>query len=336
MSAASPGENLIPHLQLPAGWTEVNVAVALSGGADSMALLRVLDQLKSHQGGAGQLLALHVNHQLRGEESDGDAHWCEASCQALGLPVVILTANTSRYAEETGQGLEAAAREQRYQLLTQAAEQAGVRYLATAHTRDDQVETILFRTLRGTGLRGLAGIPPTRKLTPSLTLIRPLLNCSRWRLVEFLEQLDQDFRTDSSNQDRQFTRNRLRHELLPALRKEFNEDLDSALLRLAEQAGGAQSLIEGLASELLAEADLSEDVSSMSMSFLPFSNQQRFLVCEALRLAWRRAELPEQAMTFDWWNALAAMLMHPEDSASLNLPGDVHASVEAGRLLLRW
>lgn len=336
MAETTPAEKLISSVQLPAGWTDVNVAIALSGGADSIALLRVLEALKSQLGGPGQLLAVHVNHHLRGDESEGDAHWCEQSCRALGVPLKVLSANTSQFAHDTGQGLEAAAREQRYQLLTRAAEESGVRYLATAHTRDDQVETILFRTLRGTGLRGLAGIPSSRSLTASLTLIRPLLDCSRSMLIEYLEQLKQKYRTDSSNQDRQFTRNRIRHDLLPALRNELNADLDGALLRLAQQASDAKSLVERLAGDLLDEADFSLAASSLSMLMLPFSSRERLVVCESLRLAWRRAELAEQAMTFDWWCTLARMLMRTDETASLNLPGNVHASLQGDRLVISW
>ena len=336
MAETTPAEKLFSRVQLPAGWTEVNVAVSLSGGVDSIALLRILKALKTRHGGSGQLLAVHVNHHLRGDESSADAHWCERSCQVLGVPVKILSANTSQFAHDTGQGLEAAAREQRYQLLTRAAEESGVRYLATAHTRDDQVETILFRTLRGTGLRGLAGIPSSRSLTPSLTLIRPLLDCSRSMLIEYLGQLKQEYRTDSSNDDRQFTRNRIRHDLLPTLRNEFNADLDGALLRLAQQASDAQSLVERLAGDLLDEADFSLAASSLSMLALPFASRERLLVCESLRLAWRRAELAEQAMTFDWWCTLARMLMRTDETSSLNLPGNIHASLQGDRLVISW
>ncbi len=314
----------------------MNVAVGLSGGADSMALLRALRLLKKRQGGAGQLLALHVNHQLRGAESTDDVQWCRQQCQALAVSLKVLTCDTAQHATKTGEGIEAAARAQRYQLLTTAAEQAGVRYLATAHTHDDQVETVLFRILRGTGLRGLAGIPRTRSLAPAVTLIRPLLDCSRARVIHFLSELGQSYRTDSSNLETQFTRNQLRHELLPQLREQYNTDLGGALVRLARQAAKAQQIVELQAQSLLDVAEWSTQPQTMSLRWQIFCEQEPFLVCEALRIVWREAGLAEQAMTYEWWSRLAEMVQEPHEGAVCNLPGNVRASIAGEQFLLEW
>ncbi len=332
---ASP-DDLQHRVRLPPGWTEINVAVALSGGADSMALLRLLRHFKSGQGGAGKLMALHVNHQLRGTESTADAHWCQQQCKALAIPLEVLTCDTSLYKSETGEGIEAAARTQRYQLLTSAAEQSGVRYLATAHTRDDQVETVLFRVLRGTGLRGLAGIPPTRALTPTVTLVRPLLNSSRSMVIRYLADLRQEFRTDSTNVDRQFTRNRLRHELLPQVREQYNSDLDGALVRLASQSAESQQVVESLARRLLDAAACPAKPQAMVLRCQDFSGQHPLVICEALRIAWREAGLAEQAMTYEWWNQLAEMVLRPHEGMVVNLPGNIRASIADERLVLQW
>ena len=329
-------KHLPSHTRLPPDWGELNVAVALSGGADSMALLRVLQHSKKRQGGAGRLIALHVNHQLRGAESTADAQWCRQQCDTLGVPLEVLTCDTSQYADEMGQGIEAAARAQRYELLTAAAEQAGVRYLATAHTQDDQVETILFRVLRGTGLRGLAGIPRTRTLSASLTLLRPLLDCPRAMVIDYLADLGQNYRTDSTNADTQFTRNRLRHELLPLLREQYNSELSGALLRLARQAGESQQVVELQAQQLLDAARYSAKPQAMSFHWQAFAGQQQLVVCESLRIAWREAGLAEQAMSYQWWNQLAEMVEQPSDGAVFNLPGNVRASIAGEKLLIEW
>ncbi len=331
-----PTDNLYGHLELPSGWCDLNVAVALSGGADSMALLRILRQIKSQQVGDGRLMALHVNHQLRGAESAADAQWCWKQCEALGIPLEVLTCDTSQYASDSGEGLEAAARAQRYQLLTAAAEQAGVRYLATAHTLDDQVETVLFRVLRGTGLRGLAGIPQTRALTGSVTLVRPLLDCSRSMIVDYLAELGQAYRTDSSNAETQFTRNRLRLELLPLLREQFNAELDSALVRLARQAGQTQQVIESQARRLLEAAECVAKPQALVLHCQVFHEQEPLVVCEALRMIWREAGLAQQAMTYEWWNRLGEMVQQPREGAVFNLPGNVRASIAGRRFLLEW
>lgn len=327
---------LLDQLQMPDGWQDIHFAVALSGGADSTALLCAVTQLKQIVGGAGRVIALHVNHSLRGQQSDADARWCQQQCNRLGISLEILVAETARHAAETSQGIEAAAREQRYQLLTAAAERAGARYLATAHTQDDQVETVLFRLLRGTGLRGLSGIPPQRVLTSSLSLVRPLLHCTRAMVLDYLAQRQQDYRTDRSNADQQFTRNRVRHTLLPLLRDQFNAEVNQAIVRLAAQADSAQALVEDLARELLEQSNVSVEPSELSLSCAAWTDQQQLVVSEALRLLWRRANLPEQAMNYDWWCQFAAIAQSSVDASVLNLPGEVRASIDGDRLLIEW
>lgn len=325
------------NLWLPKGWEELNFAVALSGGADSVALLRGLLDRKRTSGGPGGLFALHVDHQLRGENSTEDARWCQRLCASLDVPLQVLRCDTVQLAEVVGDGIEAAARQARYELLTSAAEQQGARYLATAHTRDDLVETILFRIVRGTGLRGLAGIPQFRKLTPSLSLVRPVLGCSRANLLQYLAELQQDYRTDESNQDPQFVRNRLRHELLPQLREQYNSSVDEALLRLASQAGEAQQMVEQLAGELLKQATRpSPAEGQLLLTCEPFTSQPPWVVAEALRLAWREIGLAEQAMTHDWWSKLSQLVLAAQQGEVLNLPGGVRASVSRGQLRISW
>jgi len=298
-------------------------------------------ELKEQHGGAGRLSAMHVNHHLRGADSDADSAWCQQQCAMLGVELNVLSGAVTQRAQAEGDGIEAAARNESYELLRQAAENAGIRYLLTAHTRDDQVETVLFRLLRGSGLQGLRGIPRTRRLSPVVTLVRPLLACSRQSLQAYLGSLGQDFRSDSSNQELRFSRNRIRHVLLPALRAEHNKDVDAALLRLAAQADETQQFVELHADALLREANFQPPASpasggELSLELSPFSQQADVVVCEALRLVWREAGLPEQAMTHAWWRKLAQLTKNACPTEVLNLPGNVRASFSAGCLLLQW
>jgi len=317
-------------------WKDLNVTVALSGGADSVALLRAVLEIKQQVAGAGTVAVLHVNHQLREAESDLDAAWCEELCQALDVQFAVLEGDVARRASVDGDGIEAAARAERYDLLANAAERVGARYLATAHTCDDQVETVLLRLLRGTGLRGLGAIPRTRALTPSLTLVRPLLDCSRETLTAYLAELDQPYRTDTSNLDSQYTRNRVRNELLPLLRKQYNPEVNDALSRYATQAQDAQHLIEELAGELLSQCDLLVSDTQLSLLLSAFEGKPRIIVCESLRIAWRNAKLSEQAMTYQWWRRLGELADGTLKGKVLNLPESVRASTGGGRLYLQW
>lgn len=314
-------------------WRDVNVAVALSGGADSVSLLRLVTELKRQAGGAGVVSAIHVNHQLRGEESAADADWCRQFCDSRKVSLKVCSASAAQRAAEDGDGIEAAARQERYRLLTEAAEAVGARYLATAHTADDQVETVLMRILRGSGLRGLCGIPRLRVLTPTLTLVRPLLGCSRSDLEALLAELGQTFRTDRTNFESEFTRNRVRNDLLPLLREQYHSDINETLLRLSAQAEEAHQVLEQAAARVLAECDLRHEDAELSLLTAPLAAQPMLIACEALRLAWRQARLSEQAMTRQWWQRLAGLC---EEPAVLNLPGNVRAEVVGERLRLSW
>jgi tRNA(Ile)-lysidine synthase len=318
----------------PARWRDVHVLVAASGGADSMALLRALAELKRQAGGPGILLAAHVNHGLRGAAGDDDERWLQDECRTLGVPLEVRRTDAAALAATAGDGLEAAARAARYRLLAEMAETAGARFVATAHTRDDQVETVLFQLLRGAGLRGLAGMRSTRELAPSVALVRPLLGATRDELVAYLQSLRQAWREDHTNRDLRFARNRVRQELLPYVREHFNADADAAIARTAALAGEVQTLLEQLADQLLARTAPAYPPGAAALTAPPLSGQPELVVREALRLAWRRAGFAEQAMTDHWWRQLAQLALSSKTSGALNLPGNVLARREGDRLVL--
>lgn len=173
-------------------WSDVSVLVAVSGGADSVGLLRGLARLKCP--GSGRLWVAHYNHGLRGAASEADERFVADLAAKLNLGFRSGRASDGQLAEPGHNGLEAAAREARYRFLQQTAEEVGARYLVTGHTADDQVETILHRILRGTGLAGLSGMGRIRPLSPAVTLIRPLLGIRRVEVREYLAAIDQPWR----------------------------------------------------------------------------------------------------------------------------------------------
>jgi tRNA(Ile)-lysidine synthase len=227
------------------------ICAAVSGGADSVALLLLLDAanaLPRHGLGVG-LSAVHVHHGLRGEEADADLAFVEALCLRLAVPLHVHRASVpERMAASragagkagTGraEGLEEAARAIRYELFASLIAQGHADSVLTAHTLDDQAETVLMKLLRGAWTEGLSGIHPAvlvDKAKPGGKILRPLLAVRRAELEDFLRARNQPWRTDSSNSDEAFTRNRVRHQLLPILR-EYNPSLDQALANLAELA----------------------------------------------------------------------------------------------------
>lgn len=184
-----------------------DVTVALSGGADSVCLLLVLCKLKEILDLT--LSAIHINHSLRGAESDRDELFAKELCDKLGVPFFSFKVDAAAEAEKRGVGVELAARELRYEIFKREAK--GV--VATAHSADDNLETVLFNMTRGSGLRGISGIPPLRDI-----YIRPLINCSREEIEAFLAEEKIPFVTDSTNLTDEYTRNRIRHRVVPELR----------------------------------------------------------------------------------------------------------------------
>lgn len=220
--------------------------VAVSGGADSTALLDALARIEES---ADCLLVAHLNHQLRGEESDADEKFVREMAARLKLDCVVERIEVAQLARLRRENLEASARRIRYDFLRRVAENRRAGIVFTAHTQDDQVETILMRLIRGTSPAGLRGIHRVRRLGESVSLVRPLLEITRAEVLEHCAHHRLAFRTDSTNLLPSLTRNRVRHELLPLLRT-FNQQFNESLARTAELATEDQNYLKRLSSEL--------------------------------------------------------------------------------------
>ena len=199
------------------------IVCGLSGGADSVCLLLSLNQLSAEMNFAFE--AIHVNHCLRGEESDRDQQFCQDLCKRLNIPFNAVSCDVKGYSEKNGLSCEEAARELRYGIFR---EYSMGKLLATAHNADDNLETMILNLIRGTGLKGIAGIPPVRD-----NIIRPLIAVSRLEIEEYLQKCGQDFVTDSTNLTDDYTRNKIRHNIIP-LMKELNGSLTETNVRTAE------------------------------------------------------------------------------------------------------
>ena len=224
--------------------------VAVSGGQDSVCLLLVLKKLQSTLG--IKLHVAHLDHQLRGTESAGDARYVAGLAQQLGIPATIEKGNVRAYQKEHSVSLEEAAREVRYNFLTGVAAAIGADRVAVGHTLDDHAETILLHLVRGTGTRGLRGLRPvTRRQSPEgeLTIVRPLLEVRRDETAAYCADYRLQPRQDSTNISLQPLRNRVRLELLPLL-KSYNPQVIEALLRTACIAGDDIAYLEKEASRL--------------------------------------------------------------------------------------
>lgn len=215
-------------------WPSKHVVVALSGGADSMALLNVLLHWPKE---CLKISAVHVHHGLRGEFADRDEKFVRDYCASHNVELLVFHEDVAAFAQENGLSLEEAGRRVRYLRFEEARERLGAHEIVTAHTASDRAETVLMRIIRGTGVDGLNGIAEQREYA-----VRPLLSCTRGEVEAFCAECGIPFVTDETNEDVAFTRNRIRHQVMPLLR-ELNPAVDEALLRLANHAGEDTSVL---------------------------------------------------------------------------------------------
>lgn len=221
----------------------LRVGVAVSGGGDSVALLMLLAALRSELGIVASVV--HFNHKLRGKASDADEKFVAALAEKLGVTMHIGRADVAAKAKGEKANLEDAARRARYAFFERLAEQGLVDVVATAHSMDDQAETVLAHILRGTGIAGLAGIHPVAG-----SVVRPLLGFRREELREYLRLKRQPWREDSTNRDTARTRARMREKLLPLLERQFNPAVVEHLAALADRAREQASLVVHLAGQI--------------------------------------------------------------------------------------
>jgi len=232
------------------------LGVAVSGGADSVAMLRALLELRGELGVV--LSVLHFNHKIRGADAEEDARFVQALAGQHGLEFHAASADVPAYAAEHKLSLEAAGREARYQFFEPFFERQALDAVATGHTMDDQAETVLMRVLRGAGTRGLGGIYPKRAVIgggggAGGCIVRPLLGVRRAEVLGYLENLHQCWREDATNVDLQYTRNRIRHGLIPLIETRFKPNAVAALAQLAEVAREEENYWEGQLRQIMPE-----------------------------------------------------------------------------------
>lgn len=222
-----------------------HVVAGVSGGADSTALLLLLAGIASEFNLT--VTAAHLNHGIRDEEADADEDFVRQLCVESGIPFISEKIEVKQHALASKQNLEEVARNRRYDFLRRIAARVKAQKIAVGHTLNDQAETVLFRFLRGSGIEGLSGIHPVMEGI----IIRPLIECSRTLIVDYLRYRKASFREDSSNADFRYSRNRIRLELIPYLERHFNRQAVATLAREASLARESWSFMQAQAREHL-------------------------------------------------------------------------------------
>lgn len=258
------------------------VLAGVSGGADSVCLLLTL--LAYRERFAFSVQVVHVEHGIRGAESVEDARFVEALCRRLQVPCRIYAVDVPVYAKEHHMGLEEAARKLRYDCFYRAAEEAAApaKKIALAHHADDNAETMLFQMVRGSGVRGLGGMRAKREVGENITLIRPLLNVTRCEIEEYLHTRGEIYRTDATNADTDYSRNRIRHEVLPQL-VQVNRQAVMHMAQSARQLTELADYLDGEASHIAMHTCVKEEDACLIRLEL-FENYPAVLQREVLYL----------------------------------------------------
>lgn len=223
---------------------EDKLLLGVSGGPDSTVLMNAFWSLRAEGCIKSELICAHLNHRLRGQESEADEEFVVSEAKGLGIDIVTRRLDVNRYASAQKLSIETAARKWRIETLSEIAKQNDCTCIATGHHKNDNAETIIQRLMRGTGFRGLAGIHPRRKFEEGIYFIRPLLCFTEERIKQYLKGRNIGWRTDSSNLNTEFRRNFIRHYLLPEIQKDFTEPVVEQLWQLSCRMRRFQQYLE--------------------------------------------------------------------------------------------
>lgn len=339
-------ENSFPHTL----WEKRRVCLAISGGADSVALMRGMVAIAERYDMKERLICLTVDHRLRDAESAEDADFVMSLAASLHVNARLLTANVDEINERAKRlkSLECAARDVRYNLLFSAAKTLGASYLLTAHHQDDQLETMIFRLFRGVGFDGLVGVERYRKIDDSLVLVRPMLGYSKKEILNYLANLKQEYREDSSNKSLVYSRNQVRNELVPVLNSIFPGKWQKALLRLStlskEESKYLEKQVDRLEEEISAdrlrrektnryllsihaEDSTTRLIDSIDVATIPAEPLQKadlVILRRFFRRMWENRRWSTVAMGYDEWQRLAVAVKN--QTPTQQFPGNISLS----------
>ncbi len=300
------------------------ILVAFSGGADSTALLYMLAAYARDNG--GRIYAAHVNHMIRGEEADRDEQFCRSFAESLGVELFVCRRDVPSLARETSQSIETAARQARYDFFDGIMQEHGIRVLATAHNANDNLETIIFNICRGCGLSGVSGIPESRPCKHG-TVVRPILSMSRAEILDFCRENSLAYVTDSTNTDTDYTRNKIRAQIIPAL-TEINGSAVENAARLSEALREDSACLESLSDWFFEEMNDDGSFELEKLLGSPSAVTSR-AICSLYRAVSGGASLEAVHLY-----GIRELCKKGVPHSRINLPAGIDAKIENGRLYI--
>jgi tRNA(Ile)-lysidine synthase len=318
-------------------WRDATVVIGVSGGPDSMALLHSLHGM---QGMGTRFVVAHFNHAMRGEESDADERFVREESQRLGIECVVRRASQEQMSGRSENRLRII----RHNYLVEVAAKHSANWIALAHHADDCVETFLNNLLRGSGPSGLAGIPIVRQLNAMTRLVRPLLRVTRVQIMQYMSEQNLSYRLDRSNASCEYTRNRIRHELLPLLRSFAGSDaLDRRLFQASELIAEEHAVVSSLAKDWLLQCGYrngettAETDALFSIPLKSCMEVEWPIVRHALTIVWHEKKWPMREMSLRHWRRLRLLIESAPQSTHpkrMDLPGGIVVKYRRGLLTI--
>ena len=299
-----------------------SILVGFSGGSDSTALLHMLCRYADNTG--AKIYAAHINHGIRGEEADRDEAFCKSFAEKLGVKFSSIRVNVPQIAKDSNESIETAARNIRYEYFDRLMRENNINILATAHNADDNLETILFNIARGTSLGGVCGIPDCRPCANGV-VIRPILNMEKKEIVAYCRDNGLDYVTDSTNSDTEYTRNKIRAEIIPVM-KQINSGAVKNAARMSENLRADSLCLESMAGWFIEELRNDYSIETEKICGSPSSVVNRALI--RLYDEFSEGKSLEQAHI----NSLRALAQAGVPHSSVSLPGNIEAVIENKRL----
>lgn len=304
------------------------VLLAVSGGADSTALLYITASLRAGGVMPLEISCAHVNHQLRGDEAQRDEEFVVSRCNKLNLPVITRRIGVRGYAHTKKVSIETAARKLRIDALLDIATQQNCTCIATAHQKNDNAETILYRMIRGTGFRGLCGIWPAKQFGSGIRFVRPLLCASRDKIIQYLNSRSLKWCADKTNEDLVYKRNFIRHQLLPTLQKDCSKVLVEELSELAKASRSFYQMICEKADEVWPDVAVAKGREVILNSEV-LTRQHPEVQIEIVRRVLSQLDAGEQEIT--QWHYKNILCL--SSSEKLQLPKGVEVFRQGGKII---
>ena len=318
------------------------VLLGVSGGPDSVALLGLLIGANRVNPACSDIFIAHLNHLIRGKESEDDAQFVSDLANKFKLTVIAERKDIKEIARKRKISLEEAAREERYKFFESAAKRVGANVIAVGHNADDNAETILHKIIRGTGIANLGGMRPKRKLTPlsTIDLVRPLLFTWRKDIIAYLKEKNLSYRVDSTNLETDQFRNRIRAELIPLLEKNYNAGVKRSLIKLGETAAQNYDFLEAQAKELFGEVLLNtegktdEILSEIVLDISKLKEAPQILQQIIIREAVVRLNIPLKKLSYKNYKNILRILNYQKTPVNNVVKDYLNVRTEDGKLHL--